>query len=355
MIVVVSNYDTKKELMRFETKEENLGNIIKDIEKKQESKDILGLGKTFKCDKPNGFGFGILSTHSKGGENYSYDYWANKDIPNFLVVDGEKLDVRLAFHMYRDGLILYVGKSATSFFGTLNKMYFKKFTSKSVKLTAIEYAKTFKNPKSMMKYIKDNEDLFKYLVINAGYQYSTEYATKPYEESLKLMPDDKKKKFEKDLHELNEYLENLNKTEGEKEEREIPAIITEDVMIKEAVARMKDLQMFDEAINSFKNNRTIMMSDGNGIIYGLDPNAQSAVKEVMDYNLMPYHVIHQLTNFGEIYTVLSVSKNSEEWEYERADTSGYLDAYAYNATSVEFSEFGSVRIYPCNGGLIRTE
>ena len=42
MIVVVSNYDTKKELMRFETKEENLGNIIKDIEKKQESKDILG-------------------------------------------------------------------------------------------------------------------------------------------------------------------------------------------------------------------------------------------------------------------------------------------------------------------------
>ena len=74
-----------------------------------------------------------------------------------------------------------------------------------------------------------------------------------------------------------------------------------------------------------------------------------------EYNATVYHLIHNYTEFGELYSFLYVSNNEEEWEDDNADIrDGYAIAYVWNVDEEDFSEFGSIRVKSVFGGLVRT-
>ena len=58
---------------------------------------------------------------------------------------------------------------------------------------------------------------------------------------------------------------------------------------------------------------------------------------------------------GRMYSLLYVSKHTEEWESDRADIQKErVFVYVVNKDMPDFSEFGTIGIRPSFGGVIRT-
>ena len=73
------------------------------------------------------------------------------------------------------------------------------------------------------------------------------------------------------------------------------------------------------------------------------------------YNAVVYHVIHNYTEFGELYSLLYVSQHENEWDYDKDDIRDNIAlCYVVNKDEENFSEFGSIGIKPQFGGVIRT-
>ena len=72
------------------------------------------------------------------------------------------------------------------------------------------------------------------------------------------------------------------------------------------------------------------------------------------YNALVYHVIHTLTEFGELYHFLYVSDYDEEWEMDNDDIKdNYVMCYVWNKDIPEFSEFGTIAVRQKFGGIVR--
>ena len=125
---------------------------------------------------------------------------------------------------------------------------------------------------------------------------------------------------------------------------------------QEAIQRMKKLDIYSQIIREFEKENIINKSEHGGILYWLDENEQEFVKEFEDkYNATVYHVIHNYTEFGELYSLLYVSQHKEEWDFDNEDLeNGYCLAYVKNIEEDAFSEFGSIGIKSQFGGLVRT-
>ena len=125
---------------------------------------------------------------------------------------------------------------------------------------------------------------------------------------------------------------------------------------QEALERMKMLKLSPNIIKEFEKENKVNLSENGGILYWLDSEQQEIVdKFEAEHNALVYHVIHDFTMFGELYSFLFVSKYEEEWEYEKEDLKdGYALAYVQNVTDEICSEFGSIGIRPQFGGLVRT-
>ena len=124
---------------------------------------------------------------------------------------------------------------------------------------------------------------------------------------------------------------------------------------QEALKRMKKLNFHPNVLSDF-NEGTINKSELIGILYWLNDEEIKAVREFEAENeSVVYHVIHQVTNIGELYSFLYVKLDDEEWEM---DNEGLKQrevlAYVWNKTTPEFSEFGYIGIRPQFGGLVRT-
>lgn len=138
----------------------------------------------------------------------------------------------------------------------------------------------------------------------------------------------------------------------------IDLIKISDKQKEEAVERMKKLGLMPQVIEEFKEGK-LNFSESAGFLYWIDENTEhdllNRVKAFeKEYNAVVYHVIHNLTEFGELYSYLYVSAYEEEWEYDRADIDfGYAVAYVENIDDGNCSEFGSIVIKPTNGGLMR--
>ena len=99
-----------------------------------------------------------------------------------------------------------------------------------------------------------------------------------------------------------------------------------------------------------------------GILYWADnenPEAQMVRDAIADLAAhtdgVPYHATVEHTEFGRLVDVLFVSDHREEWPMDAADLDeGYTFAYVYNADDPLMSEFGTIGIRTCGGGLIRT-
>lgn len=68
-------------------------------------------------------------------------------------------------------------------------------------------------------------------------------------------------------------------------------------------------------------------------------------------NAFVYHAIESHTPYGKMLTLLFVSENESEWEYERL-YSNYISAYVYNFDT-NFGELGDVFLASDNGALVR--
>ena len=124
---------------------------------------------------------------------------------------------------------------------------------------------------------------------------------------------------------------------------------------REALKRMKKLNFHPNVLSDF-NEGTINKSELIGILYWLNDEEIKKVREFeAEHESVVYHVIHQFTNIGELYSFLYVKLDDEEWEM---DDDGLEQnetlAYAWNKTAPEFSEFGYIGIRSQVGGLVRT-
>lgn len=124
--------------------------------------------------------------------------------------------------------------------------------------------------------------------------------------------------------------------------------------IMEAIERMKMLKMSKQCIEAFKNGQ-VWESEGIGALYECNEQEQQYIKEFeQEHHCLVYHMIHNMFEFGECYTMLYVSSDKEEWEQDKEDITGlYAFAYVKNIDDEYCSEFGSVGIRPSIGGLVR--
>lgn len=125
--------------------------------------------------------------------------------------------------------------------------------------------------------------------------------------------------------------------------------------IREALERMTMLKMSRQCIDAFKQG-VVWESEGIGALYECNDEENKIVKDFEEkHNAVVYHMIHNIFEFGECYSILYVSQDEDEWQSDRYDIEdGYAIAYVYNKDCPEFSEFGSIGIRPSIGGLVRT-
>lgn len=142
----------------------------------------------------------------------------------------------------------------------------------------------------------------------------------------------------------------------ETELNELHEETTQEKVYNECIRRMEKLNLSKQCISAFKHGK-VWESEGFGALYELNEEEQKIVdnfeKKNKDYKV--YHIIHNMFEFGEVYSILYVDTYFDEWEYfdnELKDNITFI--YAYNKTDDNLSEFGSIGVKSQFGGLVRT-
>lgn len=123
----------------------------------------------------------------------------------------------------------------------------------------------------------------------------------------------------------------------------------------EAIERMKMLKLDKPCIEAFAKGK-VWESEGFGALYEINQEEQEIIDnfEKNHPNCLVYHMIHNIYEFGECYSMLYVSSDTDEWEQDKEDIKdGYVFAYVYNKDCKWCSEFGSIAVRPSFGGLVR--
>ena len=124
---------------------------------------------------------------------------------------------------------------------------------------------------------------------------------------------------------------------------------------QEAISRLNLLKIFPQAIKEFEQDLILNKSENDGLLFWLNETELKIVKNFENkYKALVYHVIHNYTEFGELYSLLYVSQHKEEWIYDKKDINRKnIFVYVYNVDNNSFSEFGNIGIELKNGGLVR--
>ena len=123
----------------------------------------------------------------------------------------------------------------------------------------------------------------------------------------------------------------------------------------EAIERMKLLKLDKECIEAFTKGK-VWESEGFGALYQLRDEEQMIVDkfEAHHKDCLVYHMIHNKYEFGECYSILYVSPDTDEWQRDKDDIKeGYVFAYVENVDDPWCSEFGSIAVKSQFGGLVR--
>lgn len=125
--------------------------------------------------------------------------------------------------------------------------------------------------------------------------------------------------------------------------------------VEEAVNRMKMLHILPRTVQEFKSG-VINRSEEIGLLYWLDDSEKEMIEKFEEkWEGVVYHVILTETTMGRMYSLLYVSKHTEEWEMDRADIQEErVFVYVVNKDMPDCSEFGIIGIRPSFGGVIRT-
>ena len=126
---------------------------------------------------------------------------------------------------------------------------------------------------------------------------------------------------------------------------------------EKAIEIMKEMDIYKPYINGFRENDKVCFFEGfGGFWIDQEPEIYKKMQEIeQKYDCKVYAVTHELTMFGECYSLLIVTDYPEEW-----DTLVYTEgnrhtafAYVWNKDDDWCSEFGSVTVQSFGGGIKR--
>ena len=123
----------------------------------------------------------------------------------------------------------------------------------------------------------------------------------------------------------------------------------------EAIERTKLLKLDKGCIEAFTKGK-VWESEGFGALYQLRDEEQMIVDkfEAHHKDCLVYHMIHNKYEFGECYSILYISPDTDEWQRDKEDIKdGYVFAYVENVDDPWCSEFGSIAVKSQFGGLVR--
>lgn len=126
---------------------------------------------------------------------------------------------------------------------------------------------------------------------------------------------------------------------------------------REALQRMKALELLPECIKAFEERNEIWISEINGILFDLSqrPNIVKRINEFEEeHNALVYHCIYTNTEFGTLITIFYVSDHEDEWALDWEDMEEHHAlCYVINLEDEQCSEIGDIIYESKNGGLIR--
>jgi len=125
---------------------------------------------------------------------------------------------------------------------------------------------------------------------------------------------------------------------------------------QEAIERLKLLKLYPNVLKDFEKESLVNVSEHGGILFWVNDEQKQMIEEFeQKHNALVYHVIHNYTSIGEMYSLLYVSKYKTEWKRDKKELQeGYPCVYVKNVDDDWSSEFGTIGIKEQFGGLIRT-
>ena len=129
-----------------------------------------------------------------------------------------------------------------------------------------------------------------------------------------------------------------------------------------ALELMKRMDIFEPYINKLESEDTITFFENYGGFWvsknnGVVKDLLDKIKEIENkHSCLVYAITHEHTKFGELYDLLIVQKEKDEWDYSFYDNGNgtyNVFAYVYNKSIPEFSEFGDIMVHSFGGGIRR--
>lgn len=125
-----------------------------------------------------------------------------------------------------------------------------------------------------------------------------------------------------------------------------------------ALSAMKSLDIYKPYIKEFEKNGTVTLFEGFGGYYIGEDNEPELLRKIRAFEkeneCIVYAVTHTITEFGELYELLCISKYEEEWEsILNCIKQGYVFSYVWNKDDDYCSEFGDIVVKSFGGGIAR--
>ncbi len=127
-----------------------------------------------------------------------------------------------------------------------------------------------------------------------------------------------------------------------------------------AIKCLEKLDVYKPYIRKFKSKAGIpcFFESFAGFYVDQEPAIWNKVKEIeKEHGCLVYALTHELTDFGECWSMLCVSKDSESIEdcfvTARTPNTYYAFAYIWNKSNSMFSEFGDIVVRSGFGGIKR--
>lgn len=134
-------------------------------------------------------------------------------------------------------------------------------------------------------------------------------------------------------------------------------MLTKEEQKRRAILKLNEIGSYKPYTNAFRKGTVTMYESFGGYFVDNDSELFKKISEVEEkYDGMVYAVIHNLTEFGELYTMLWQPSEAEDDEFcvhSHGDGTCGVFAYVLNVSDDSCSEFGTVGIKPALGGLLR--
>ncbi len=126
-----------------------------------------------------------------------------------------------------------------------------------------------------------------------------------------------------------------------------------------AIQCLEKLEVYKPYIDKFKLQKTLpcFFESFGGFWVDQEPKLYNKIKEVEEeYGCLVYAVTHDITDFGECWSMLCVTKECESIEDVLGSFNSqeyYAFSYVWNVQNEVFSEFGDIVVLARFGGIKR--